>query len=198
MHVKEFEWECLGRGNWTRKGGLFSNVIGGGGKGRAGWRLCILPAGLRWSLSMLCFLNFLQAWDLNLPDPGGQGVAYMHPEGSSWACRGQMLLLGVGSIMHYFITWDRVSRWTWGLPDWPDWLAGKPQWCPWFGLIRIGIADLCHWGRLFMSMLEIQTQVFMVMCQTDITNWTVAPPLHELLTCVSCSAIVFLGFSGMD
>lgn len=153
---------------------------------------------LRWSLSILCFLNFLQAWDLNLPDPWWLGVVYMHPEGSVWACRGQMLLLGVGSVILCLVIWDRVSWWTWGL----TWLTRLAGWqapvMPLIWLHQDWNYRLCHWGKLFMLMLEIQTQVFMVMCQTDVTNWTVAPPLHELLACVSCSVTVFLGFSGMD
>lgn len=72
MHVKEFGWECLERGNWTRKGGLFSNMTvegekAGQAEGHAFYLpksemvsihtlLSKLPAGLRsqssWSLGM--------------------------------------------------------------------------------------------------------------------------------------------------
>lgn len=44
MHVKEFGWECLERGNWTRKGGLFSNMTVEEGKaGQAEGHAFYLP-----------------------------------------------------------------------------------------------------------------------------------------------------------
>lgn len=65
-------------------------------------------------------------------------------------------------ISTIFFFWDRISRWTWGLSIWLDWLVSKLQGSASPPLAGTGIIHMSSHAYLFIYVLGVWNQVLML------------------------------------